>query len=127
MRALISIYHQSENFITPENLSEMIDDAFIYNIRYPESVESDYYALEGVVAAQKRKPKVGMGVMAVRDTVDQDEMWSASRPKRETLLLNALFGTEGKFKPGLEMVEDEFDRVKAKLEEEKQEQAKRRR
>ncbi|GAW01850.1 hypothetical protein LENED_003471 [Lentinula edodes] len=28
MRALISLYHQSETFITPENLSERIDQAF---------------------------------------------------------------------------------------------------
>ncbi|KAJ3723227.1 hypothetical protein C8R42DRAFT_775427 [Lentinula raphanica] len=28
MRALISLYHQSETYITPENLSERIDEAF---------------------------------------------------------------------------------------------------
>ena len=32
MRALISLYHQAEDFITPENLSQEIDNAFAFKL-----------------------------------------------------------------------------------------------
>lgn len=131
MRALISLYHQSENFITPENLSAAIDAAFIDRVRARDNVEASLEELEAVVGAQRRKPKVGTGSDSGVDMrslenkqakdyglEDRDDLWSQRRPRRHNAVMSALFGTVGGYKPDLDVLDDEYERIVERLQEE---------
>ncbi|KAJ3926108.1 MAG: hypothetical protein NXY57DRAFT_906169 [Lentinula lateritia] len=111
MRALISLYHQSETFITPENLSERIDQAFTGEktgnlaFRSQPGIDTLSTFYNEAKSAPKfsewdrEKIKFGHGV------------WSqATYSRREWKVIEALYGVDASGSleplPGLEALEE---------------------
>ena len=123
MRALISLYHQAESFISPENLSDAIDTAFIDKSRGRAKREMNLNDLLRTAQARHRRPKVSIGgnirltarFATLEPELEQAQSWSNMEPQRQHQVRGALFGTEGIGKPGLGVLEDEYDRVMQEL------------
>ncbi|EKM59694.1 uncharacterized protein PHACADRAFT_250355 [Phanerochaete carnosa HHB-10118-sp] len=123
MRALISLYHQAENFITPENLSAQIDEVFVYRPqRSAMSAERETLLkdLRSELLERRTLPKMGEGksvYSSVRQQQQQSEResWSRAKSTRETRVMHALYGTEDAGKPGLEILEEEEERIQAHI------------
>jgi hypothetical protein len=121
MRALISLYHQSESFITPENLSARIDQAFLgqeslARVASPNATLTD---LRRII--QKRKENPRMGVWGDDRYLSQrpEQMapgWSGGFSFREQSVMNALYGVDQGGKPGLEVLEESAERIQQDLE-----------
>jgi len=99
MRALISLYHQADNFITPENLSERIDQAFVPEIpQMKGSTAVQVQDLENALIAQRSSPKFTQWNhdRAINPRVaSMDGMdWSTRRTAREQKVIEALYGVD---------------------------------
>ncbi|KAG2151992.1 hypothetical protein BD769DRAFT_1402512 [Suillus cothurnatus] len=61
MRALVSLYHQCDTFITPENLSQKIDQAFVVqtnNVHFASNFDKRSFAeLKRLVAEREEEPR----------------------------------------------------------------------
>lgn len=115
MRALISLYHQTEKFITPENLSREIDIAFIER---PDAMagmlerEVLLRDLRSDLAKRRVLPKMGESVQLKPTAANNDMItWSQRKDAREQAVINALYGIEDIGKPGLEVLEEEEERI----------------
>jgi hypothetical protein len=129
MRALISLYHQSENFITPESLSSRIDEAFVPNdlhlaFRTPVTMRD----LENVLADRRNAPRISEwdmdGVMLGQKTGYDIVGWSTVRAAREQKVIEALYGvdtTNNRLLPGLEVLEESAEQVQRNIQEELEE------
>ncbi|KAE9399025.1 hypothetical protein BT96DRAFT_976095 [Gymnopus androsaceus JB14] len=122
MRALISLYHQSDTFITPENLSERIDKAFTGGARESALVtpaqQPGVDTLNTFYRQTKMAPKFSEWDREKRyfgvPQVNEDGTWSGpTYSKREWKVIEALYGVDasGKFEPmpGLEALEEGED------------------
>ncbi|KAF9076406.1 hypothetical protein BDP27DRAFT_1313273 [Rhodocollybia butyracea] len=120
MRALISLYHQSDTFITPENLSERIDVAFTGSSR-DTALASPYLqaGLETLRLFYKQAnaaPKFSewdreREKIAVKKTTQGKTDWNAAQySEREWKILEALYGVDASGHtdplPGLEALEE---------------------
>ncbi|KAF9821428.1 hypothetical protein IEO21_00674 [Rhodonia placenta] len=113
MRSLVSLYHQAETFITPQNLSTVIDYEFIYRRQKITSLRSDedsFYDLQAELASRKIQPKIGEANQA-RTQSETSRDWSEKRSERENKVVNALYGTDGG-RPGFDVLEEEADYIK---------------
>ncbi|KAF8897310.1 hypothetical protein BD779DRAFT_1490145 [Infundibulicybe gibba] len=124
MRALISLYHQSDTFVTPENLSQRIDEAFL-----PESPTATIHTsvtlkdLENALTDRRTAPRVSEWDMeSVGRTLlpgDADIGWSALRAAREMKVIEALYGVDTTNPravfPGLEVLEESADSIQENL------------
>lgn len=119
MRALVSLYHQAEHFITPETLDEAIDKAFTETtqVSSARNLEKSHYDLKGELLSRRLLPKIGSGrgVSASGDMDVYNYQWSDTKAQREIQVQNALYGIEGRGKPGLEVLEEEHERIQAHL------------
>ncbi|KAF8974600.1 hypothetical protein BDZ97DRAFT_1911768 [Flammula alnicola] len=129
MRALIALYHQADTWITPENLLERIDKAFVpagvsnkqmdpleigsysrvnYGVTFDEIETTKRVMHEAPKMAQwdahagaSLKPKYQFAVT---------ETWSANRAVREQKVIEALYGVvttrDAKLLPGLEVLQE---------------------
>lgn len=138
MRALISLYHQSENWITPENLLERIDAAFVpVNTSYSLGLDAQdvtYGDLTTLASQMREDPKMAQLESSPngRNLPGSYRPWSSNRQmsKRETKIFEALYGVEVERKsseevkvlPGLEVL-DEMEEKLAKHREEDKETA----
>jgi len=120
MRALISLYHQADTWITPESLEARIDQAFVPAISSEvlalpavEGIKLDQ--LKDMAKATKNLPRMaqlGNDATATRRAGSGDD--HDHRSKRETKVFEALYGVEvGSFDsisqkvlPGLEVIEE---------------------
>ncbi|PFH52695.1 hypothetical protein AMATHDRAFT_2084 [Amanita thiersii Skay4041] len=124
MRALISLYHQTDTFITPENLSQRIDEAFVPSLKSKSvlpvmSSHQDHLTLQDLqqaLVAQREAPKVTEPDREVKNTntrggnSEQDGTWSGERNVREGKVMETLYGVErvnGQLLPGLEILLEE--------------------
>ncbi|KZT72630.1 hypothetical protein DAEQUDRAFT_762904 [Daedalea quercina L-15889] len=120
LRALVELYHEADLFVTPSNLSSTIDHEFIH--KHSEGIgigrgdEDGYRDLQAQYRKMKDLPKYGDSRVA-QHHVDEDKRgsWSDSRPERETRVLRALFGLDVGRRPGLEVLEEERDRVMTQI------------
>lgn len=135
MRALISLYHQSKDFITPETLSVAIDDAFLEDQtvwgtggkreRTEEQLHKELKdrralpKLSTTGSVENRSPSSDP-----RDIFSPEQMhsdyssWSSYKPERDVQLKAALYGIEPSGDvplPGLEVLEEEHDRIQRSL------------
>ncbi len=118
LRALVSLYHQSRSFITPENLDEAIDRAFAE----PPSVRVfgngrtvDWPSLRLEVKERDALSKFGLpetlnSVMSMYEAGYLEE-----REKRVEQVFDAMYGTWETDKPGLELVQDTWEDVEKRL------------
>lgn len=116
LRALISIYHSSANFITPQNLSAAIDDAFLDD---PQKIDFDIpektaIQLQSEMKARGLRPETGRW---------GSQGWGANAPVwttdtvREKQVRQALYGSEEAGKPGLEILLEERKRIMQQIKE----------
>jgi hypothetical protein len=128
MRALIELYHQSNTFITPENLSRRIDEAFIDPDTHSslaavkrKMMHDNYRTLTDQVQERRRMPRIGSMPPPIGMTT-QDLLWSRSRTTREATAQAALFGTsEWAFqRPGLEELQAESEEIQEQLQEDQE-------
>ncbi|KAH9951799.1 hypothetical protein B0H21DRAFT_191881 [Amylocystis lapponica] len=118
MRALVSLYHQTESFITPENLSQKIDEAFFDRPPLVRSPETSFQVLRDELRTRQAKPKVGEADMGKAlpavdyEMGERDGSWSEKRGEREMKVLQTLFGIEKSGTPALEVLEEEGWRMR---------------
>lgn len=128
LRTLVSLYHQAEHFITRENLSQRIDDAFVLRGNGPTgqgitmrmSPETPLSLIRLNVEAQKRMPKFDEPNQAIarqnNPYVKAGMMWSDMRSPREMEVFQALYGVEGRGRPGYDVLKDEEERIRREWE-----------
>jgi hypothetical protein len=112
MRALISLYHQSDTFITPENLSQRIDEAFIPSETQTglgHSFGDGYTDLTNALHNMRQKPKLRVWDRE-NVVVQMDDLWSSAKGGRESKVIEALYGVDitpsREVLPGLEALEE---------------------
>lgn len=125
MRALVSLYHQAEGFITPENLSDAIDHAFLDTASHVAygSRERFISQLRSELKERDILPKIGnaRNLSADSSRGSPEGTWSGPHLDRETQLHNALYGVEMTGKPSYEVLEEEYPRIKNEMQLRKQE------
>ncbi|TFK93908.1 hypothetical protein K466DRAFT_537194 [Polyporus arcularius HHB13444] len=128
MRILVDLYHQSKTFITKENLSDAIDEAFIYAHAQRQTLhpETPFAALEMDVMHHRRSPKFAPpnNMRAISSSKDashnKDWDWSHQRGPREAAVMSTLYGvTDGKGEPQYDALVDGYQAVKQEIEKEK--------
>lgn len=118
MRALVALYHQADTWVTPENLLDKIDEAFV-----PGTTKSDfleivsqhmvsYEEIEKARKAMKVSPKTAVWERGSNRFVNRSRpaaSWSDNREKREMKVIEALYGVvttaDARVLPGFEVVE----------------------
>ena len=123
MRALVSLYQQSDTFLTPSNLSKKIDEEFVYKFVMGSNVSSleelTYRDLAAQYTSLRAAPKIGD--TRVMDTTlwavppKERISWSDDRNNRETMVQRALYGLDVQKRPGLEVLEEESERVRQQI------------
>ncbi|KAG6833788.1 hypothetical protein H0H87_001220 [Tephrocybe sp. NHM501043] len=108
LRALVSLYHQSDSFITLENLSERIDEAFVGRADTGIIKNTSVKDLTTALELQRDQAKISQWedpAKSEQDTGQRD--WSAIKMGREMRVKQALFGlsNEGNL-PGIEVLKD---------------------
>ncbi|KAH9853728.1 hypothetical protein C2E23DRAFT_867741 [Lenzites betulinus] len=127
LRVLVNLYHQAGTFITKENLSQAIDQAFIDPSRLRSGSQLDTEApfrhLENELSWRRSMPKFGRANTAVARSnapqVKSGQMWSEVLEMRELAVMTTLYGVLARGRPGLDAIRDEEERVKRELAEEK--------
>lgn len=115
-RALISLYHQSKDFISPGNLSDKIDEVFAKDFYANSSMFAGYNSLESMVVERRAAPAIGNA-----QTKEQivTRTWSLGpAAKREQMVVDALYGVNEDL-PGLETLLDEEGRIRKAAKEDK--------
>ena len=116
MRALISLYHQSKDFISPLNLSNKIDEVFAKDFYANSSMFTGYSELKSRMAERKAAPVIGN---AQNKEQLMDSTWSTGpAERREEMVFDALYGVNDGM-PGLETLLDEEGRVREAVKEDK--------
>lgn len=112
-RKLVSLYHETEDFVTLENLSSYIDDRFASGSRSAADVrnlEETAVTLGRAVDEQHRRPKM---VVATHDSMagffnlgsPYRDAAGDIKEERKEKLRNAVYSVDDKKKTGVEMVE----------------------
>ncbi|KAF8164987.1 hypothetical protein B0H34DRAFT_620075, partial [Crassisporium funariophilum] len=126
MRALISLYHQADSWVTPENLMQRIDDAFV-----PERARVELHAgtpdridylprvsdMRKALQKAKNAPRMEQWDPSMKQsTYASGEVWSEARKKRELKIIEALYGVDatipGQLSPGLEVLQESAESAK---------------
>ncbi|KAK7695651.1 hypothetical protein QCA50_000287 [Cerrena zonata] len=108
LRALVSLYHKSDKFITPETLDAEIDKEFQEDIFHGAYTEYPYSRLREDLDKIRREPQVGRsGLSANTDS----EKWSDRSSRRQKQVKTALYGMEDDRRAGLEVLLEERERI----------------
>ncbi|KAG6820449.1 hypothetical protein H0H93_000445 [Arthromyces matolae] len=118
LRALISLYHQTDTFITRENLTQRIDEAFLVkrDLRPTLVSTGGVRGLEDSVKAQRERAKVTEWNQDKNNEYEHPgKGWSSSAVGRERRVKETLFGLNDGAEheklenlPGLEILRDEL-------------------
>jgi len=125
LRALVSLYHQSRSFITPENLDEAIDRAFAESpsVRVFENRRmADWPSLRLEVKERDRLSKFGLPETLNSMLSMYEVGFYEEREKRVERVFDAMYGTWETDKPGLELVQDTWEDVENRLKGEEDEE-----
>ncbi|KAF4619136.1 hypothetical protein D9613_005565 [Agrocybe pediades] len=125
MRALIALYHQSDSWITEDNLLERIDATFVPDTNDAYALNVMNRRLPSIDDLEKKRvemrmaPKMAQWSSAATDTVGLSGSgnWSEKTSPREAKVIEALYGvkvqsttedrrTEERLLPGLEVVQE---------------------
>ncbi|KAF9221907.1 hypothetical protein BS17DRAFT_784158 [Gyrodon lividus] len=120
MEALISLYHQSDRFITPENLSTAIDEAFTKPASFGD--DQGKHSLAEIFQMRKHQresPKFFLGKddnsSSRHDSESMGPGWTESKPKRVDRIYQALMGTHKDGTPSWTAVKENAERVKSQI------------
>ena len=123
MRALISLYHQADSWVTPENLLQKIDEAFVQSeslalsTRREESMVS-VADMKNFISLRRHAPEMAQWDSSSSSWADSAiSQWSESgKNKRDLKVLEALYGVTAfdhssinlshAFLPGLEVLQE---------------------
>lgn len=95
LRALAVIYHQAGSFITPENLSDRIDEAFANEQSHSKMIYFPFVStkeLEGIRRTQRERTKVREWEKDILPPTDR--VFSEAMTVREERVIQALYGVE---------------------------------
>jgi hypothetical protein len=122
MRALISLYHQAGSWITPENLNQKIDEAFVKNesLAISSGREENMVSvpdMKGYITLRRNAPKIAQWDSSLSEGESAISQWSESgKSKRDMKVVEALYGvtafdhnpnsTAQAFLPGLEILQE---------------------
>ena len=122
LRALVTLYHQSKSFITPENLDEAIDHAFldVPAMRTFGHRKIDWPSLRLEVKERERLSKFGLPE-TLTSPLSTYEAGHEEREKRIEQVFDAMYGTWQTNKPGLELLQDTWEDVEERLKDEEME------
>ncbi|KIJ70323.1 hypothetical protein HYDPIDRAFT_105030 [Hydnomerulius pinastri MD-312] len=120
MEALVSLYHQTDRFITPENLSEAIDEAFTRRGGFADEQKKHSLAeIYQMRQYQKESPKFFLGrdehYPSMYDSETMGPGWTESKAKRVNRVYQALMGTQKDGKPSWTAVKENAERVKSQI------------
>ena len=119
LRALVALYHQSKSFITPENLDEAIDRAFldVPGMRAFGQQTMHWPALRLEVKERERLSKFGLPE-TLSSSLSMYVAGHEDRERRVEEVFDAMYGTWKTNKPGLELAQDTWEDVEQRLREE---------
>jgi hypothetical protein len=122
LRALVALYHQSQSFVTLENLDEAIDRAFTdaANVRVFGTRKLDLPALRLEVKERERLSKFGLPE-TLGSALSMYEAGWEGREGRVEQVFDAMYGTWETNKPGLELLQDTWEDVEERLKGEREE------
>lgn len=116
MRALISLYHQTETFVTPENLQDRIDQTFASedpnDLLQSTSDFISFTDLKDKAMDLREAPKMSQWNPHANTSrrTQVAGKWSHIRRRRELKIIEALYGVDvthsGNVMPGLEVLEE---------------------
>ena len=123
MRALISLYHQADSWVTPENLLQKIDDAFVpsVSLALPTGRQENMVSvwdMKNHLSLMRNAPKMAQwdSGSSVREDFPTSSEWSESgKNRRDIKVIEALYGVafnhsptniSQAFLPGLEVLQE---------------------
>lgn len=122
MRALISLYHQADSWVTPENLLKKIDEAFVESASLAVSSEREASMvsvsdMKNYIKLRRSAPKIAQWDSSSSGSDSPISQWSESgKSKRDMKVLEALYGVTAfdhsstnisqAFLPGLEVLQE---------------------
>ena len=122
MRALISLYHQADSWVTPENLLEKIDEAFVQSetLALSSGREENMVSvsdMKNYIGLRRQAPKIAQWDSSSLGSDPAVSQWSESgKNKRDLKVLEALYGVTAfdhsttnisqAFLPGLEVLQE---------------------
>lgn len=120
LRALISLYHQCDTFITPNNLSQRIDEAFLKEHTKENGLAKGNLTtvthLHGLIKQERLYPRLSEWYNMPPEKTTTG-IWSGSGvSQRESQVIEALYGvdasdgSEHRRMPGLEILLDEHEK-----------------
>lgn len=128
LRALISLYHQADSWVTPENLEQKIDEAFIQSGTLAVSTGREEYMvsvsdMKNYIGLRRHAPKVAQWDSSSSGGDSDVSQWSESgKNKRDLKVLEALYGVTAfdhrstniskAFLPGLEVQQESASSAK---------------
>jgi hypothetical protein len=117
LRALVSLYHQSKSFITPENLDEAIDRAFTDppSVRVRNRRQADWASLRLEVKERDNLSKFGLPETLNSALSMYEVRYYEERERRVEQVFDAMYGTSEVEKPGLELLQDTWEDVEQRL------------
>ena len=119
LRALVDLYHQSKSFITPENLDEAIDHAFLDVpgiTAFSRERTKDWPTIRLEAKERQRLSKFGLP-----ETLNSSlDMGYEDREARVEQVFDAMYGTWETNKPGLGLLQDTWEDVEQRLKEEEE-------
>ncbi|THH12626.1 hypothetical protein EW146_g7521 [Bondarzewia mesenterica] len=114
LRALISLYHQSGQFITPKSLDKAIDNAFTEKeTALLRAIPYVVGNLKAEVSRRRSLPKFGQ----VDEIDSSEEGMSEEKNRRVSAVFEALYGTQAGRNPGLEVLQDTWASNEQRLQE----------
>ncbi|KAI6047119.1 hypothetical protein EDC04DRAFT_2621774 [Pisolithus marmoratus] len=122
MNALVNLYHQSDRFITPETLSDAVDQAFTRQDRFTCDGDSQKHSFAEILrmrAQQRQSPKFFVGrdqySSSILDSSQMGPGWTESKERRVDRVYEALMGTSRDGKPSWTAVKENAERVQAQM------------
>ncbi|KAG2158892.1 uncharacterized protein EDB93DRAFT_430033 [Suillus bovinus] len=123
MRALVSLYHQCDTFVTPENLSQKIDEAFVRtkDLNFNTNIEKRSFAeLKRLVAEREEEPRHFFG-KSIRSSIGLDASLASSSPnsaqQRMAKAMEALVSVSQDGKPSWTAVQENAPKIDKQLQE----------
>jgi hypothetical protein len=115
LQALVSLYHQSRNFITREELDDHIDSEFGYSERLMETRLHAYGCEDLTRSLTERQGTPTYTTNPPLFTFDIDPRAGATRSRglqvdRPQRLAGVMYGTDERGEPALEAVEEAIER-----------------
>jgi hypothetical protein len=127
MRALVALYHRTENFVTPENLDARIDQAFIPtsdHLAFHDSANhtfASYVELENREMTREKIPRISEYTPSSHyyGMPEDQNSWSDFQDPRERAVVEALYGTVDQTKPGWDILEESAERIQGEIKEDR--------